>query len=328
MRDCARALGVAALLVAGAGAAPVPAAAQDDIDEMISECAGPLAPSLMSGPCTDAALALGAARAGVGLAAAQGAPVPGSSSTLGRRMASSPRLAFSLRAGLVHAPLADPGTGGGAPDEGAFSTGALEGGVTVGVLEGWSLAPTVGGFLSLDLLATAGLAGLPGGSGFDDSVEAIGYGARLGIFRESFTLPGVSASIARRHVSEVQWGRETGEGAGATFRPVVTSLRLTAAKDLLALGVLAGWGWDRNGGRSAIRVQRTVAGIADVRQASSDDFATDRQLVFGGLSYTLLVLQLSGELGWAKGWSGPSGTGGWEGDASSFFGSVAARLTY
>lgn len=309
-------------------AAPGRLQAQRDVGGMASECYGQLLPSPLGAACTDGALVLAAARAGVGLAMTQGSPVPGSASTLGRRMASSPRLAFSVRPGIARAPFADPGTGAGSPAERTFWSRGVQGGVTVGLLDGWSLLPTVGGFLSLDLLGSVGLVGLPSGGGFSGSIGEIGYGARVGIFRESFTLPGVSASLARRHASEVEWGAASGDGAHATFRPVVTSLRATAAKDLLALGVLGGWGWDRYGGASSLDVRRTLVGVQQTCAASSDDFHTDRQLVFGGLSYALLVLQLSAEGGWAKGWSGPAGSGGWDPQSSSFFGSVAARLTY
>jgi hypothetical protein len=321
MREAARERGrlaAIALVSLGALAAPGGLRAQDDASGMAAECYGGLYPSPLHAMCNDAALFVAGARAGIGLVAAQGSAVPGSASTLGRRMASSPRVAFSLRPGIARAPLI----------EGSFWARALEGAITVGVLEGWSPMPTVGGFLSLDLIGSIGLIGLPSDRGFDRSVEEVGYGARVGVFRESFTLPGVSASVARRHVSEIEWGTASGDGAHATFRPLVTSLRATVAKDLLAFGVLGGWGWDRYAGEASLDVRRTSLGVQQTGSASSEDFHTDRQLLFGGLSYTLLVLQLSAEGGWAKGWSGPQGSGGWDPGAGSFFGSVAARLTY
>jgi hypothetical protein len=123
-------------------------------------------------------------------------------------------------------------------------------------------------------------------------------------------------------------GPETGDGTRLDFTPTVTSLRATASKDLLALGVLGGWGWDRYAGRSSLVVRRSIAGIGQTAQASSDDFHTDRQVIFGSLAYTILVLQLSAEGGWAQGFSGFSASSGFKARSSSFFGSVAARLTY
>jgi hypothetical protein len=300
---------------------PTDVAAQDSVSDMIAECHASNA--LLFQACTDAGLALGATRAGVGLAASQGSAVPGSASTLGRRMASSPRLAFSVRTGVARARFGDPADG----RVRTFWPLTVEGQVTVGILEGWSLAPTVGGFLSLDLFGDIGFASLSTGAGFEGSARDLGYGARVGVFRESFTLPGVSASITRRHLGEINWGPATGDGTRLTFKPTVTSLRATASKDLLSFGVLGGWGWDRYAGGSSLVVRRTAGTLA--AQASSDDFHTDRQVLFGGLSYTLLVLQLSVEGGWASGFSGPtSASSGFKPRTSSFFGSVAARLTY
>lgn len=304
-----------------------PLTGQDSVAGMASECA-PAADPTLRPLCTDAALALGGLRAGIGLAAAQGSPVPGSASTLGRRMASSPRVALSLRGGLARARFADPGTGSGSPDERGSWARTLEGQVTVGLVEGWSLLPTVGGFLSLDLIGTLGLVGLSESAGFEGSVQEAGYGARIGVFRESFTLPGVSVSLARRHLGEVEWGEDGSDGARLAFKPTVTSLRATVAKDLLALGVLGGWGWERYGGSSSLTARRTVLGVARTGEASSDDFHTDRHLLFAGLSYTFLVLQLSAEAGWANGFSGPDGSGGWDPGSGSLFGSIAGRLTY
>src|SRR4051812_6581785 len=72
---------------------PTGAVGQESVGEMAASCAG--TQPLLTTLCQDAALALVATRAGIGLAASQGSAVPGSASTLGRRMASSPRLSFS-----------------------------------------------------------------------------------------------------------------------------------------------------------------------------------------------------------------------------------------
>src|SRR5690606_37409342 len=115
----------------------------------------------------EAALAFEAVRGGTGLAAAQGNPVPGSSSTLGRRLGTSPRIALSLRAGITRASLPDARSGDVPADDRSFGIPTLEGGVAVGVVEGFSPLPTVGGILSVDLLASAGTAGLDDDDGFD-----------------------------------------------------------------------------------------------------------------------------------------------------------------
>jgi hypothetical protein len=318
---------LAALAVVAAALLSVrPAAAQSTLAGMVDECQASMtlpSPTIAAG-CVDAAVALGALRAGIGLAAAQGSAVPGSASTLGRRMASSPRLAFSVRPATARATYGGPADG----KVHALWPAGLEGQLTVGLLEGWSPLPTVGGVLSLDVLGELGFERLSGGAGFDGSIQDAGYGARVGLLRESFTLPGVSVSVTRRHLGDVKWGPQDGPGTRLVFTPTVTSLRATASKDLLSFGVLGGWGWDRYAGASSLTVRGIAAEIMPSAQASSGDFRTDRQMVFGGLSYTLLVLQLSGEVGWARGFSGPTTSSGFEPGSSSLFGSVAARLTY
>ena len=74
-----------------------------------------------------------------------------------------------------------------------FSRGRID--ASVGVLQGLSIFPTVGGLGSIDMLASLGFAAPPDGEGFDGSLISWGLGAKLGILRESFTLPGLTASV-------------------------------------------------------------------------------------------------------------------------------------
>ena len=305
----------------------VGASAQETVKEVAAECfdADPDLQPL----CLEGALSLQAARGGVGLAAASlGTPVPGSTSTLGRRLGSSPRLALSARGGFAHADMPDPRAGG--VDKHSFWARTVEVGVTVGVLDGFALFPTVGGIFSLDLLGSATLVGLSDGAGFAGSIEGLGYGVRLGILRESFTLPGVSVSVVRRSMTQAEWGRADVDQVSLTFKPTVTSVRAAAGKDLLAFGVLGGWGWERYSGSTALTVRQTLDGIVRTGKASSGGFTSDRQLYFGGLSYTFLVLQVSAEGGYATGWADVPGrpAGGHDPTKGSPFGSVAGRLTW
>lgn len=305
----------------------VGASAQGTVTEMAAECFG-ADPDLQS-LCLEGALALQAARGGVGLAAASlGAPVPGSVSTLGRRLGSSPRLALSVRGGFAHADMPDPRAGG--MDKRTFSVFPVEVGVTVGVLNGFALLPTVGGIFSLDLLGSATLVGLSDSAGFDGSIEGLGYGVRLGLLRESFTLPGVSVSVVRRSMTQASWGRADADRVSLTFKPTVTSVRAVGGKDLLAVGVLGGWGWERYSGSTTLSVRQAIGGLVRTGQASSGGFTSDRQLYFGGLSYTFLVLQVSAEVGYATGWADTLGrtAGGNDPTKGSVFGSVASRLTW
>jgi hypothetical protein len=185
----------------------------------------------------------------------------------------------------------------------------------------------VGGIFSVDLFATLGALVLPEGPGFQEGSSQWGVGANLGLLRESFTSPGVSVSLARRGLGDVQLGsRASGDDVEITLDPSVTSLRAVVGKDLLALGVLAGVGWDRYTSDGVIAVSGS-GGTA--RQAEADGFSSDRTLAFGGLSLSLLVLQLSAEAGLAKGFEAVSGrpASGYDPEDASLFLSIAGRLT-
>jgi hypothetical protein len=217
-------------------------AAQDDVRELAERCAaGPLAG--LAETCREGALALQAGHAAVGVVAAGGAQITGAASTLGRRFGGMPRLSLGLRGGVafVGTPDVERGLTSGGGSSPAFATQLT---LAAGLLDGFSLAPTVGGILSLDAFATASALFLPGARGFDGSVGAWGVGLSLGVLRESFTLPGVTVSLARRNVGEVRLGdRAAGDRLQVDLDPAVTSARALVGKDLLALGVLAGVGW-------------------------------------------------------------------------------------
>jgi hypothetical protein len=315
-------LATALLLVGAAGLA-----AQETRTDMVETCT---AVALQRPLCLEAVLALEAARGAVGLAASQGSPVPGSSSTLGRRLGASPRVALSLRGSMTRAHMTDPRGGDLATAERSFTMPAVEGGIAIGVLDGISLLPTVGGLFSIDLLGGAGAARLSSESGFHESVQWFTYGARLGLLRESFTLPGVTVAAARRHLTQVHWGDrgpDVNDDAEALFDATVTSIRATAGKDFLAFGVLGGWGWERYAGRTAVAV-RSPIGVDG--SAESDEYSSDRSLLFGGLSYTFLVLQLAVEGGVATGWDEAAGrvAPNYDPTGGTLFGSVSGRLTF
>ena len=314
----------AAVLVLGAPGL----AAQDTRAEMVTACSGP--DPLARPLCQEAVLALEAARGAIGLATSQGSPVPGSSSTLGRRLGASPRIALSLRGSLTSAHMTDPRHGDLATAERSFWVPAVEGGVAIGALDGFSILPTVGGLFSVDLLGGAGAARLSADSGFPKSVQWFTYGARLGLLRESFTLPGVSVSVARRHLTQVRWGDrepDVNDDTEALFDATVTSVRASAGKDFLAFGILGGWGWERYGGSSAVAVSSLQPATGS---AESDDFSSDRSLFFGGLSYTFLVFQLAVEGGFATGWDAAPGrvASNYDPTGGTIFGSVSGRLTF
>ncbi|HSG08483.1 MAG TPA: hypothetical protein VLA36_09000 [Longimicrobiales bacterium] len=295
------------------------------VDALGQRCVALGAPVLR---CTELAVAARSLQGDAGLLAGLGSEVSGSAGTLGRRLGITPRVSVGARAAFAHLALpdlADPGT---EPSrEASFVVPAVHGGVAVGLFDGFSVLPTVGGLLSLDLVGQANVTFLPTGEGFDGRTAGFSVGARVGILRESFTLPGVSVSIARRSLGTVRFGDAAGPGGGAVeVDPTVTSIRATVGKDLLSVGVLLGMGWDRYGGSASVR-----AGLEDgaVVQASSTSFENRRTLVFGGASMNFLVLQLSAEAGLARGFGAVNGYRGTPFDAarSTAYGSLAFRLT-
>lgn len=315
----------ASALMAVLTAVALPAdAASQRVEELAAGCtsAGGAAPR-----CIELAVAARALQGHVGLLAGLGSEVAGSASTLGRRLGTTPRVAVGARAGFAHVglpDLADPGT---EPSrESTFILPSIRAGVTVGVFDGFSLLPTVGGFLGVDLLAHGSVVFLPAGEGFEGRATALTYGLRIGLLRESFTLPGVSISVARRSLGNVAYGSVASSGGGAVeVDPGVTSIRATVGKDLLAVGLLAGVGWDRYSGSATIHA---ATDGTDVSHTLST-FDNSRRLLFGGAAINFLVLQLSAEVGWAGGFDAVSGYRGapFDPTAGTLYGSIAFRLT-
>jgi hypothetical protein len=276
--------------------------------------------------CTELAVTAQALQAHIGLLAGFGSEVSGSASTLGRRLGATPRFAIEARASFAHLALPDLADPGEEPSrKSTFIVPALRGGITAGVFDGFSLLPTVGGFLGVDLLAQGSVAFLPTGEGFDAKTTALTLGARIGILRESFTLPGVSVSVSRRWAGNVIYGSVDTGGGSVEVAPRVTSVRATVGKDLLSIGVLAGLGWDRYSGHAIVH----AASDGGTVLASVDSFHNARRLLFGGAAMNFLVLQLSGEVGWAQGSDAVEGYRfvPFDPTAGTWYGSVAFRLT-
>ncbi len=321
---------VAGLLLVLAGAASTAPGAGQELDVLVSTCgAGRVEVQAL---CGEAALALRASRAAVGLLAAGGSDLPGSGSTVGLRLGAIPRVSLSLSAGGVRASFPEilGFPGGAAVPSTSLLLPALRGGLSVGLLNGFSPVPTVGGILSLDLVGSAGILPLPSSKGFDGGVRSWGVGARLGLLRESFTLPGLSVSLLYRRVGSVRMAAPGGAASTAelAYDLRVTSFRAVASKDLLLLGVLVGAGWDRYGGDVSLAVHDPLTGAVGSAEGSAG--TDERFVVFGGASLTFLVLQVSGEVGWADAPPIPALSrigGAFDPGSRSFFGSLAFRLT-
>lgn len=294
-----RAVGPLYALVISFGLAAAPLAAQVGPGEVAARC-GPFPEAPEAQECYRVALALQAARAGVGLASAGGATLPGTNATLGTRTLGAvphvPRVAVVVRGGVTRAPFYHS-------DVGSETTTirALRAEVGLGLFDGFRVVPSVGRILSVDVTVDGSWLDLPsGGDEFccPSSVKGFGVGVRVGLVGESPSLPGVTVSAGRRwlgdtHADFADDPFEFGN-AGSSFETVVTSVRGTVGRDFLAWGFLGGVGWDRYEGDAELLVPGSG-------QFEANDVRSERLLFFGGLSFDVLILELSGEAGWARG---------------------------
>jgi hypothetical protein len=260
----------------------------------------------------------------IGLAASGGNAVPGTASTLGMRLGSMPRVSLGLRTTVVGAELPPIGV---ERDRG-FSIFGIAGDASAGLFQGISLLPTVGGFGSIDLLASAALLPLRSGSGFEDGTTlSWAAGARIGILRESFTAPGVSIDALYRGVGDVAW-RDPATAGGKLLEldgNRVTSVRGVVGKRIFGFGATAGMGWDRYRSNATVDVPGYSIPPVPGFSASESGITTSRTSFFGNASMTLLILNLSIEGGWQSGGSAPAGASPQVGQGS-LFGGVSARM--
>jgi hypothetical protein len=272
--------------------------------------------------CAGVADAAAIMQARVGIAAAGGNPVPGTASTLGMRLGSTPRVGLALRFTAARAstpPVDRAGNTGGL----GFTAASVSLDGSVGVFHGVRLAPTVGGFGSVDLLGSLGVVPLPAGSDFPDSGPFTwAAGVRVGLLRESFTAPGVSVSAAYRSLGALSRGdrdlARTDAHVGLDGLSV-TSLRAVVGKRFLGMGLTGGVGHDRYRSDATLRIRDGSV----TRELTQDGLAQRRTSAFGSASLTYMILNLSAELGWQ---AGGDGAGSTKLERGGLFGGVAARL--
>lgn len=350
------------------GAAPSLGAAQESGAGVA--CSDPRVPGSAREFCATVAQAVESAQPQLGILVAGGNPTLGSASTGGLRLGVLPRVSATAKLNLVFVRLPEilAEQAGNAAERLNQAVGipapAVSGTASVGVFPGISVAPTIGGIGSIDLLGTA--TWLPfevaGGGGFRDATSDIAYGGgvRVGLLRESFTMPGISASLMYRKLGRVQYGQvcsgtaatstERGQGyqiaAGAcagggdpgefSFDLTDVSGRAVVGKRLLGFGLAAGVGYDRFSsdiGYGFRAPSRSVAGQTNYFARVSDvQLDRDRWSAFANGSFTLLVATLAVEAGWLQG-SEPltdfrRAVSEFDPGEGTFFGSVGLRLAF
>lgn len=312
-----------------------PAAAQETIlsrsdlrglAELVERC-GAGNPDFLS-PCREMGLAAMALQQGVGLVGSLGSDIPGSASTLGRRLGNVPRVGLTVSGGLLGLKTPPVAAAGAAQLEGkeTVTLAGLRVDGIVGALDGFRLAPSIGGVLSVDLIASYSRVRLPEGAGISGSSSGLGLGARVGLLRESFTMPGISVSATRRWHGTLQAG-SVDEGTVAQADPelTVTSLRGVLGKNWFVVGVMGGVGWERYAGDTRLSVPRGTTDSATV----TGHVASERTLYFVSGWFNFLVTQVSAEIGAAEGVPDPFADrmGTYDPSGLTWFASVAFRIT-
>ena len=303
-------------------------AAQDD--ELGGFC--PSGDSAGEQRCRLVVQALEIAQPRLGLAFAGGNPVPGTGSTLGMRLGTLPRVSIGGRITGVMTEI--PSVLDDDESEIEFMIPSIDVDATVGLFSGFSPAPTLGGLLSVDLLGSVGIVPVPAGDGFESGRPfSWGAGARLGLLRESFTVPGLSVSGMYRRMGDVTYGDPTLEDEPAFFTTDLTnySARAAVSKRILMLGMTAGVGYDRYISDMSLgaRGESGTLGSYEVR-ASQDGFENDRTMAFLNISYSLIILHAVAEAGWQSGGDVVPNTDfadSFDPAKGAWFGSFAIRLS-
>jgi hypothetical protein len=255
--------------------------------------------------CTAGADAAEVVQVRVGLGMAGGNPVPGTASTLGMRLGSMPRIGLGGRMTGIQVD---------APDVG-FTALSLHLDGSVGLYQGLSLLPTVGGFGSVDLLGSVGVMPFPRGRAHGDAPVSWALGGRLGILRESFTAPGISVSAMYRSVGNVRFGEASTPGRTVQFvqgRDVqhlrldnqnLVSYRAVVGKRFAGIGLLGGVGHDRFRADATVRVPHPMVVPGVIHQVTVEErgMRNTRNSAFVNASLTMLILNLSAEAGWQQG---------------------------
>jgi hypothetical protein len=356
------------IAVAGAAAAlalAAPAGAQEA--GVAAPCSRAGVPSGARDVCHSVAQAVASAQPQLGLLLAGGNPTLGSVSSAGLRLPGSPGLSVSGRVNLVPIRLPDLldrealAAGEGVSGERTIAAPALAVTASVNLSRGTDLAPTIGGIGSVDLLGSASwvpLRALDVSSFRLESDEfAYGVGARIGVLRESFTLPGASVSVMYRHFNEVGFGSicpvpvtaSAGTDEGYRFSsgtcptsgdPGEFALDLTnwsgrgvIGKQLGRVGIAAGVGFDRFESDVGLGFRAPAGGVAGaagyIARASDLDVVSDRWSAFANASFTTLVTTFALEAGWMQGGEPLAGFSGGEFDprGGTLFGSFGVRLS-
>ena len=128
----------------------------------------------------------------------------------------------------------------------------------------------------------------------------LGFGARLGILRETSVAPGVSVSIMRRDIPELRYG-DLGAGANLSFATNLkaTNLRAIATKRFGIARVAGGIGWDHYSGHAQVQFRNPITAIPE--RALELDLGNSRALGFANAGLDFRHVKLVAEAGYQFG---------------------------
>lgn len=277
--------------------------------------------------CGQVANALSNVQPSIGIAFSGGAHTLGTATTIGRRLGLFPRISVTARvnAAIAKAPnilggdfqpaVTDGGTVGAMPTAG-IPIASLQGDVVVGLFNGFSFTPLIGGVGAVDLLGSVSF--IPAVSpidsiiGLEESIINIGLGARVGILKQGLVMPGISVSGMYRTMGDVTFGNmDAPDPAAFSTNLSVMSLRAAVSKGILMFDVLAGAGYDIYTSDTQFNWNLTYncqatgcpAGtVVDLQptQPVAGQLKTAAWNVHANVGLSLLLLNVVGEVGYQK----------------------------
>jgi len=128
----------------------------------------------------------------------------------------------------------------------------------------------------------------------------LGFGARVGVVRETGAIPGVTLSVMRRDIPELRYG-DLGAGANLSFATNLkaTNLRAVATKGFGIARLAGGIGWDRYTGHAEVQFRNPVTSIPEA--ALQLDLANSRLMSFLNAGLDFRHLKLTAEAGYQFG---------------------------
>jgi hypothetical protein len=270
---------------------------------LTTSCVGKL-PASRSMLCYPSILAARTIRSGAIIASSYGSEMPGSSSAIGRTKNGQFRarnLSVAFSSGLVRVNLPnldvvqfDPESSSGLNIYGFNTTFDL------GLFDGLTISPGVRGVFSIDVLGSASMGSFRWNSMYKRAKMGTGsLGIRIGLVRESFTLPGLTFSVFKGKGTILELESEIDDGIDLTVGNESMRFRTTMGKEFSKMGILGGVGWNNSNGLLKGNIPSMTSRFAST--FSSKELVDRQFLYFGGLSFTSMIFQLSMELGLIEG---------------------------